>query len=159
MALCVDATYGSFLDCWLHWAIWLSPNQFEVLKEYLYEGCALCSFVPALFINCFAACLFHALNVSICLLLSMENHSILSKRSLWHVPVMFPTLLIQCMFCFAKIWGYETGSKVMSRAHAFYTQTRLASESTRVCIRRVGNSQLPRLSIDDKTYVLNKFFH
>ena len=46
----------------------------------LYRGCASCSFVSALLVNCFAACLSSSYLVSICLLLSMEKPSSFVKK-------------------------------------------------------------------------------
>ena len=102
--------------------------------------------------------------VSICLLLSMENHSLLSKKKFMactsHVSHPFDSVhvLFAALYCvksqetcrvrkasFHAVLQLRNGVKGRTRALAFYTQTPLAFESSRVRICRVLNSQLPRL--------------
>ena len=154
MAHCVGITFGSFLDCWLHRAAWLCPNQFEALKEYLCGGCASCSFVSALFIACLSSlCL-----VSICLLLCMENHSLLSQKKFMactsHVSHPFGSVhvLFVALYCVKSRETY-TVRRVSFRAdlqlrngvkgHAQGTRL-LYSNSARVRKRSRAHTQGPK---------------
>ena len=112
----------------------------------------------------FAACLSSLCLVSICLLLCMENRSLLSQKKLMactsHVSHPFDSVhvLFVALYCVKSQETYRVkrvsfhadlqlrnGVKGRTRALAFYTQTPLAFGSARVRIRRVLNSQLPRL--------------
>ena len=146
------------LDCWLHCAVWLCPNQFEAHKEYLYGGCALFSGFNYELFCCSSLFLVSCFSMS-----SVEHGEPFSfvKKDLWHVPVMFPTLLIQYMFCFVALYNVKSrethrvrrvsdlqlrnGVKGHTKAFAFHTQTATAFGSACVRIRRVLNSQLPCL--------------
>ena len=129
MAYCVGTTFDSFLDYWLHCAAWLCPNQFEALKVW-----RMC-FVFFCFCQQFAACLSSSCLVSICLLLSMENHSLLSKKNPVHV-------LFVALYCVKSQETYRVKSVSFRANFQLYNKVKRRAQVTRflysnlACVRK-----------------------